>query len=264
MKAQTRSHMNDQTNCNSVRASSNQCICISLALFAAFFVQSQNVCGESSPFDWNWVISIPVGLTHVNRYAFKPLSIESEWCYRNRKFEWTLSICLLLHEMTKQTLLKQRPTTIVWPKFTIQQANSSQLFGPIVYSCEQFSIIINRKKYEFLLESSFNSSKLQEINNDIDKIPGIPMVAYLFQRMKIIMRQPLISPPHSCTSIKMNYTNSNAVTAIENNMPCSLSITTLVTHIYRWIFDIHLHFMWNYIQERRSIHIAAWFICRIQ
>lgn len=160
MKAQTRSHMNDQTNCSSAHASSNQCICISLALFAAFFVQSQNVCGESSPFDWNWVISIPVGLTHVNRYAFKPLSIESEWCYRNRKFEWTLSICLLLREMTKQTLLKQMPTTIVWPKFTIQQANSSQLFGPIVYFCEQFSIIINRKKIRVFIGIKFQFVKI--------------------------------------------------------------------------------------------------------
>lgn len=180
MKAQTRSHMNDQTNCSSAHASSNQCICISLALFAAFFVQSQNVCGESSPFDWNWVISIPVGLTHVNRYAL------------NR---YRLKVNDVIATASLSELFQYVYFYVKWLNKLFSNKCQQQLFGRNLPSNRRilhsylgplFTLVSNfpsssiEKKYEFLLESSFNSSKLQEINNDIDKIPGIPMVVYLF------------------------------------------------------------------------------------
>lgn len=133
-------HMDDRINCNSVRGplrTNPIYIYISSALFVAFWsVQSQNGCGISSPFWLKLCNFNSSGFNACQLLRLKPLSIGNEWCYRNHKFDWTLSIryiVLFLREMTKQI-----STTIVWPKFTIEQANCSYS-----YLCSLFTFASN-------------------------------------------------------------------------------------------------------------------------
>lgn len=127
-------------------------------------VQPQNGCGESS-FGKRFCV-IPVGLTYVNCYAPKSISIENKWCYHYHNSHWPVWVHI--------------STWHVWINTMQREPNNNRLakiyhrmdiiflpwyFVLIIYMCHRTCI---EKKYEFLLESSFNSSKLQEITNDIE------------------------------------------------------------------------------------------------
>lgn len=134
-------------------------ICISSVLFVACFVPSQNGCGESSPHDCDYVISIPVGLTNVI-------------CYALNRYRLEINNVIITTSLTELIILFY----VEWRNKLLSNKFQQQLFGQNLPSklahCLLFWAIFYHhiaKEYEFFLfESSFNSSKLWEINNDID------------------------------------------------------------------------------------------------